>query len=530
MRCRRLATVAPWLLALAALVVLPACFGDDDEDDIVSPPEQPLSIELEAPAPGEEVTTSPTLAWRVVGDDAELERFRLLLDTELPPSAGQDVGLNTTHLAEGLAPFTSYSWQVIARDEDGIDLATSEVRSFVTGGTVVLEEPAAGANDVRLACYFAWDVTKADSRTNYTLELGPSLDDLTAVYRGPNTWHWVPALDPGATYTWRVTASRMGQDDNVTDPRQFTTTATMSDPPSLTFFRRVEMGDHHFADLDTIAHGEPLRLVWRVDAPALANYSPEELAQVDTIPPFDDGALGFQYAYTGLDGAAPVVWRPRRYDESVGDTVAYFGAVHDLIFRNDGSDPGPFGSVLASGVHELLVNAIDLEGGEVGPDDRALRFVVNHDPDTRVFDGEVGPPAHDDPRTYPYYTMFSGPDAGDHPFNGGDTVPLGAYVTLKALGWDDARDRIADPDQPLRFAGRWEVWSSDPDDVFPLGTWPAHFTPEWTSDHPQGLSADTLGVLVAEPGHWRTIVWSLDEHDRADGTPDTLSFTVLTTR
>jgi hypothetical protein len=528
MRRHRLLAIAPWLLALVALVALPACFGDDDDDDdIVVPPEEPLSVALEAPLPGEEVSTSPTLVWRALGDDAELDRFRLLLDNGNPPSAGQDVGLSTTYEAAGLTPFASYSWQVIARDENGVDLAASEVRTFVTGGSVVLGEPAAGATDVRLACYFAWGVAKADNGVTYTLELGPSADDLATAYRGPNTWNWVRALEPGATYTWRVTAERTGQDDDVTDPRQFTTTADVSDPPTLTFFRlEGGGGETHFADLDTVAHGEPFLVRWRAQTPATANYSHTELAQLDTMPPFDDGVLGFQYAYTGLDGAEPVIWRPRRHDEAVGDSVAWFGPVDDLAFLNDGSGAGPFGSLLTSGVHELLVNATDIEGGEVAADDRALRFVVNHDPDTRALDGETGPPAHGDPTQYPYYTVFGGPDAGDHPFAAGDAVPPGSYVTLKALGWDDPRDMIDDPDQPLRFAGRWEVWTSDPDDATPLGSRPAHFTPEWTAPDPQGFSADTLGVLADQPGHWRVMVWAIDEHDRADGTPDTLAFTV----
>ncbi|MEZ4387650.1 MAG: hypothetical protein R3D98_08745 [Candidatus Krumholzibacteriia bacterium] len=219
--------------------------------------------------------------------------------------------------------------------------------------------------------------------------------------------------------------------------------------PSVDFYRVVDGAEQPFADRDTVAYGEPLFLRWRGTTPNLFAYDPVLLAQRDTVPPYDDGLLGFKWRLPEEDGCNSAVddcFNPKAFDEATGDSFSYFGDVTGLNFLNDGSGNGVFGELLPAEPLVLLVNTLDVAGVQVPTLDQVLTILLDYEPDTHILDGEQDPvAAHNDTITYPRYRVFFGPDAGWWNFTSGDTVPDGAYVQFKALGWDDPRDLQVSP-------------------------------------------------------------------------------------
>jgi hypothetical protein len=296
-------------------------------------------------------------------------------------------------------------------------------------------------------------------------------------------------------------------------------------------FYRDQIGDgHEFANFDTVAFGRPLFLKWAGTTPNIRAYDPVLLAERDTVPPLD-GLLGYKWRLPAFDNCNPGVedcWQPRLFDEGVGDSVSYFGNVTELSFLNDDSGTGVFSRRLSAGVFQLLVNTIDVAGVEVRAVDQILNIVVNHDPDTYILRSEQDPiEAHNDPLVYPIYQVFHGPQAGIYSFSEGDTVPDRAYVTFKALGWDDPRDVTLSPVNLLSFQGRYIARQR----LRVTGPWfqfgptfsDVHQTVEWTAAEPTDISADTLGFHVG-PFNYAVVMRAVDEQLTRDGTPDTFRF------
>jgi hypothetical protein len=314
--------------------------------------------------------------------------------------------------------------------------------------------------------------------------------------------------------------------------------------PLITFYRDAISSESVFADFDTIAFGEPLRLVWNGQTPNTTSYEPELLARADTVPRHlpegrqPDGLLGFKWFVQDEDGCDPSqdgCWNPRRPREPGStDSVSFFADTTSLTFRNDGSGPHPYGKVLPSGTLQLLVNTIDVAGVQIPVADQALNIVVNYDPDTYILRGETF-----GAEQYPYYIVFHGPEQGHYTFSEGDTVPDGAYVVFMAKGWDSAKDRPYDPCPPgnpecpngLHFQGNFTALGyfegSSPFGFSATFSAP-HQTEDidglWTVPNDQyAVSRDTLGFEVG-PFAYNVEMRTVDNHERRDGTPDSFAF------
>lgn len=274
---------------------------------------------------------------------------------------------------------------------------------------------------------------------------------------------------------------------------------------------------------DTIGFGEGFRMGWYGVAPAIAGMTPEQIAAVDTVFPYDDGLLGYQYQLPGQ-----TVWHPLRFSEATGDSLSYFGDENSVVFLNDGSGTDPRQDFLANGLHRLGINTLDIFDHEVAETGRDFWFVVNYDPETVVLDGQKDWAHPEDPQTYPYYVLMNDPLQERHEFQSGDRVPDRAYVVCKALMRDDPRDLILDPGHEVGLSGyvtgtistyggalySYQTPSSDADRV---PAWPAGGS---------GWSADTLGFLVSPSTEVTVNLRAVDEHGRRDGTPAQLTFDV----
>jgi len=302
--------------------------------------------------------------------------------------------------------------------------------------------------------------------------------------------------------------------------------------PVVNFYRSEINPDSLMANYDTLAFGEPLFLRWAGTTPNLTAYDPVLLAERDTVYPYDDGLFGFKWripAFENCNDAQEDCWNPKAFDEATGDSFSYFGDVTGLNFLNDDSGDGPFTMRHDAGRLELLVNTLDVAGVQVPANKQAFYILVNYEPDTYILRGETDPEYPDDTRTYPYYTVFHGGDgvAGDYAFMEGDTVPDGAYVVFKALGWDDPRDQILEPDSTLQFQGLFEAGQNIQIDgiynTFKTTYSALHHTAEWTAENPTDISSDTLGFEVG-PFNYDVVMRSADENLTRDGSPDTFSF------
>ncbi|MHB8078655.1 MAG: hypothetical protein ACYDIE_05305 [Candidatus Krumholzibacteriia bacterium] len=341
-------------------------------------------------------------------------------------------------------------------------------------------------------------------------------------------------IDQGATLAYQKTFHIVAIDDRGAFDRtparlRFITNALGN--PVIRFYRSDTAGvGPLFADFDTIGYGRPFALSWTGTTPNIRSYSPELLAQRDTVPPID-GLFGYKFRL--LDNACADAggdcWQPRHFDATTGDSVSYFGEQTQLRFTNDGSGTEARNVRLASGVHRLLVNTIDMAGVEVPAAKQALNYVVNYDPDTRLLRGERDLFNPSDAKIYPYYRIFY-PDGTvtEHPFAEGDTVPDKAYVVFKALGWDDPRDLRIDPLQAdVRFQAAFEAEGKyGGQSVFTFATQFSDptYTPDWVRPAALGGGgADTVGFLVG-PFKYTVTMRAVDEWDRRDGTPETFSF------
>jgi len=333
-------------------------------------------------------------------------------------------------------------------------------------------------------------------------------------------------IDQGPVLAYKKTFHIVAMDDRGDfdrTPARLRFTSNALGNPVIRFYRSDTAGvGPIFADNDTVAYGYPFALSWSGSTPNIRSYSPELLAQRDTVPPID-GLFGYKWRL--LD--APCVgdcWQPR-----APDSVSYFGEQTQLRFANDGSGSDTRRVRLSSGVHRLLVNTVDMAGVEVPTPKQAVNYVVNYDPDTRLLRGQPDPWFPSDEKIYPYYRVFH-PDhtVTEHPFAEGDTVPDKAYVVFKAIGWDDRRDLRVDPLQAdVRFQGAFDaegLYGNQSLFTFSTQFSDASRTPEWERPAAAGGGgADTVGFLVG-PFRYTVTMRSVDEWDRRDGTPETFTF------
>ena len=301
-----------------------------------------------------------------------------------------------------------------------------------------------------------------------------------------------------------------------------------------------------FADSDTIAYGEPFTLRWYGTTRNIRSFTQEMLVAADTVPeglPPDaprDGLLGFKFRLPEVecDESREDCWNPREWDDANGDSVSYFGSVTQRSFANDGSSSSIYGQRLTSGIHELLVNTIDVAGVEVPITKQKLNIVMNFDPDTRLLKNEADPlPAafpgvytYSDPLIYPYYRVFNADGTIDeYTFVENDTIPDRSYAVFKAIGHDDPRDLKLDPAAGVSFQALFDavgIYNQIAPYRFTADYGEVHRTEEWQPDYDQCTdcwSADTLGFEVG-PFEYTFRMRTVDEHGKRDGTADSFHF------
>jgi len=355
--------------------------------------------------------------------------------------------------------------------------------------------------------------TRTDSVFNFTINAGdsPSAD---------RTLHLVAVDDRGAF-------------DRT--PARLHFFANSLGTPDLRFFR-VDGADTVALSTsrpDTLGFGRPYRLLWRSRSLNVRGYGAETLARIDTIAPADDGVLGYKWMVGGFvgqecDPTREDCWHPRRFNESTGDSFSVFGPDSSLYFFNDGADESLARRRLPSGTLELSVNAIDIAGVEVAEGRRKFKFVVNYDPQTLILNGERDWAHPEDPETYPYYIELDDPARTRHPFRAGERIPDRTYVVVKALARDDPRDLRLDPNRRIGVSGFLQCARQNySGGVFNFAseTSVINGNPAWDAGV-GGWYGDTLGFLTAPSTAFTVNMLSIDELDRRDGTPATLSFQV----
>ncbi len=303
--------------------------------------------------------------------------------------------------------------------------------------------------------------------------------------------------------------------------------------PVIRFFR-VE-GDSNIAitpgEADTVGFGVPYEVAWAGISPNIRGYSPEALALVDTVYPFDDGLFGYKWQLMGALGGncLPSIedcWHPRKFNEATGDSFSFFGTASSLMFTNDGSGTSPFRKLLPSGSVDLQVNSIDIAGVEVLNHLRPFSFVVNYDPETIMLTGTDW--AHpSDPEVYPYYILLNDAAKTHHPFSPGDRIPDRTYVVVKALARDNPKDNQTG-NFKIGFTGFMQgVRQNYSGGVFSFSTESSALNtePAWDAGV-DGWYADTLGFLTGPSTTFTINMQAVDEHDRRDGSPARLSFDV----
>ncbi|MFO7608989.1 MAG: hypothetical protein R6X35_07300 [Candidatus Krumholzibacteriia bacterium] len=355
--------------------------------------------------------------------------------------------------------------------------------------------------------------TRTDSIFDFAINQGPNLSyDMTL--------HMVAIDDRGAM-------------DRTPARLHFISNALRN--PVVQFWREDPDGSDNlvpFSDADTIGFGRPFTLHWGGYTENARGYPPELLAQNDTMGAID-GLQGFKYRLPDepCDESVEDCWHPRRYDDARGDSVSYFGDVTELRFRNQ--DPATADlryKELSAGIHELLVNTIDIAGVQVPSQRQRLRIVVNYDPESYILRNQSDPYfSYPNPKVYPYYRIFYPARFGSYveefAFSEFDTIPDRSYAVFKAIGKDDARDEKLYPEQGVGFqasfraVGKWDgvsEWGFDA----PFGA--VHRTPEWQAPA-ESFSSDTVGFFVG-PFRYDFTMRSVDEQGTRDNTPDRFRF------
>lgn len=355
--------------------------------------------------------------------------------------------------------------------------------------------------------------TRTDSVFNFTIGEGTNTST-------NKTLHMVAVDDRGA---YDRTPARL---------RFFTNTLGS---PDLRFFR-VQGGDTiplAAGQVDTVGYGKPYQVLWRGQSPNVRGYSPQALALVDTVAPYDDGLFGFKWKLGGELGnncqpSLQDCWNPRRFNEATNDSFSFFGAVTSLAFANDGSGTSPFRRRLPSGAVNLEVNSLDIAGVEVANFLRPFSFLVNFDPETLILNREQDWAHPGDGQTYPYYIRLNDPTRTKYPFGSGDRIPDRTYVVVKALARDNPNDERQNPSYKIGFTGFLQgVRQNFTGGVFPFTSEASALNtqPAWDAGV-NGWYGDTLGFLTQPNSRFTINMQSVDEWGRRDGSPASLWFDV----
>ena len=347
------------------------------------------------------------------------------------------------------------------------------------------------------------------------------------------------AINQGSAISYNMTLHMVAVDDfgdfDRTPARLHFFSNTLG-TPSINFYHIVGT-DTLLVDADnpdTVGYGAPYYLYWQGETPNIRGYSPEALAAVDSVFPYDDGLFGYKWQLVGdLDDedCNPTLedcWHPRLFNEATGDSFSVFEEVNSLTFLNNGSASGPFGRYLESGTATIRVNTIDVAGVEVSSYLRNFNFVVNYDPETILLNGESDWAHPSDSEIYPYYIRLNDPTQTHVPFQAGDHIPDRTYVVFKALARDDQRDVRVNPDYTIGMTG---IVDGVRDNFtggtysFSTGASDLDLEPTWGAGE-GGWYADTLGFLVGPSTTFKFRMQAVDEHGRRDGSPPQLSFYV----
>jgi len=354
--------------------------------------------------------------------------------------------------------------------------------------------------------------TRTDSVFNFTIGEGTNIST-------NKTLHMVAVDDRG---DYDRTPARL---------RFFTNTLGS---PELRFYR-VHGGDTisvATGQVDTVGYGKPYQVLWRGRSPNVRGYSPQALALVDTVAPFDDGLFGYKWKLGGDLGGncqpSEDCWNPRRFNEATNDSFSVYGSVTSLAFANDGSGASPFRRRLPSGQVNLEVNSLDIAGVEVAAYLRPFSFMVNFDPETLILDREPDWAHPGDGQIYPYYIRLNDVTRTRYPFGSGDRIPDRTYVVVKALARDNANDERQNPNYKIGFTGYVQgVRQNFTGGVFPFTSEASapNTQPAWDAGV-NGWYGDTLGFLTQPNSRFTINMQSVDEWGRRDGSPASLSFEV----
>jgi len=335
----------------------------------------------------------------------------------------------------------------------------------------------------------------------------------------------------GHEFQWDASAD---VDDFVGDDCRVRIFATDVSPyPVMEYFRIVGTDTLIMSsdNPDTLGFGHPLHLMWRASTPVLDGLPSHVINSMDTVFPFNDGLLGYQWQAME-DGCDPEVmdcWHPRFYDQASGDSVSYFAENDEFVFQNNGAGFDVFSRVLDSGELAMRFNTVDIAGTEiVQPVAQEFSFVVNYDPETILLKGQADWAHPEDPEVYPYYTLLNDPEQIHYPFSSGERIPDRSYVVFKALYRDDSRDQIVNPAYSLGLTGNFSgvmTLSTGGFYSFSSGASSVDLSPAW-DEGIGGFYADTLGFMVAPSTEFTFRMSGVDEHGRRDGTPDEMSFHV----
>jgi hypothetical protein len=138
-------------------------------------------------------------------------------------------------------------------------------------------------------------------------------------------------------------------------------------------------------------------------------------------------------------------------------------------FANDDSGADIRQRRLASGVHTLSLNGLDVDGAEtVGW--RHYEFVINHDPQTIILDGQTDWAHPEDPQAYPYYIELGDPA---QVWPAGTVIGEGTAISLvgtpgphmKPLD-DDAKKQIEVAQKEYKTAGK--PWTNNYTSFLPV--------------------------------------------------------------
>jgi hypothetical protein len=230
-------------------------------------------------------------------------------------------------------------------------------------------------------------------------------------------------------------------------------------------------------------------------APALGDTLPA----FNTINPADPVLVRFNWDGQDPDGTIQA-WR---YRVDSGTEVTVGPDVLSAEFRYDPADRA--GSDVWLGFHEFRLVAID-DAGAKGTESLA-RFIINFDPDTHI----------DEVWTFRANNTGSVPDRRIYPGEPGDTARFAYHFGRLAFKFHGS-----DIDGPEPIAFRWNIKGT----LIQSGTDPNN---PWVGKQCGNMYCDTTGAgtpYLDTDNALSLYIRSRDNHEKVDGTADTIMFWV----